>query len=369
MAADAIFNVHADGTLAHMLPGAPANEDHMQMLVARYPEIIGDRDGPLLLIRREQPIADSADASSRWSLDHLFVTREGVPVLVELKRAVDTRLRREVVGQMLDYAANALAYWQAGTIAMSFAATCATTGINADAKLAEFLGQADPTAFWDQVDANFQAGRVKLVFVADNIPRELARIVEFLNEQMKADVRAVELKWYQNSAGATTLVPRIFGETARAAAQKKASGARLDALNVTQWIEKHIQPRGDYGVAGAEAFVVILEGLGGQIEVSNAQGSIYGLFRSQNGTRYYPLHLSTDNLVTVSFNYLLKRPKLLQEVVRKEVYDSFQEAIGPLSTANLSGYPGFPVTVLSDPEAQTRFTQAARKLVLLAELD
>ncbi len=369
MTADAIFNVHADGTLAHMLPGAPANEDHMQMLVARYPELIGDRDGPLLLIKREQPIADAVDASGRWSLDHLFVTREGVPVLVELKRAVDTRLRREIVGQMLDYAANAVAYWQTGSIAMAFAATCATADINAEAKLAEFLGEPDPGTFWDQVDANLRAGRIKLVFVADAIPRELARIVEFLNEQMTADVRAVELKWYQSSAGATTLVPRIFGETERAATQKKASGARLGVLNAEQWIEKNIRPRGEYGVAGAEAFIDIIEGLGGRIEVSNAQGSIYGVFRSMNGTRFYPLHLSTDNRITLSFNYLLKRPGLLEEAARKQIYDSFRQAIGPLSTANLNGYPGFPVTVLSDLEARTRFAEAAKQLLSLAEQD
>jgi len=78
-----------------MTPGAPASEDLMQSLVARHPELIGDRDGPFLLIRRGQPIADAADTSGCWSLDHLFVARDGVPFLVELKRAVDTRLRRE----------------------------------------------------------------------------------------------------------------------------------------------------------------------------------------------------------------------------------------------------------------------------------
>lgn len=89
----------------------------MQELVARYPELIEDEDGPPLLIRREHPVPDGLDASARWSIDHLFVTRAAVPVLVELKRAVDTRLRREVVGQLLDYAANGVAFWQAGTIA------------------------------------------------------------------------------------------------------------------------------------------------------------------------------------------------------------------------------------------------------------
>ena len=35
MTENTIFNVHPDGTLARMRPGAPASEDHMQALVAR----------------------------------------------------------------------------------------------------------------------------------------------------------------------------------------------------------------------------------------------------------------------------------------------------------------------------------------------
>jgi ribosomal protein L30E len=34
------------------------------------------------------------------------------------------------------------------------------------------------------VDANLRAGKVRLVFVADEIPAELRRVVEFLNSQM-----------------------------------------------------------------------------------------------------------------------------------------------------------------------------------------
>ena len=54
------------------------SEDFMQKLVASHPELIADLDGALLLIRREQPIADREDGGGRWSLDHLFVTRTGV---------------------------------------------------------------------------------------------------------------------------------------------------------------------------------------------------------------------------------------------------------------------------------------------------
>ena len=369
MTENTIFNVHPDGTLARMRPGAPASEDHMQALVARYPELIGDADGPLLLIRREQPISDAIDASGRWSLDHLFVTREAVPVLVELKRAVDTRLRREVVGQMLDYAANAVAYWQAGTIAAAFATTCETTGTPADTVLSEFLGDADPSAFWDQVDANFGAGRIKLVFVADTIPRELARIVEFLNEQMRADVRAVELQWYQNDAGATTLVPRIFGQTERAATQKASTRAKPNPIDICQWIDKHIAPKGDEAVRGTEAFMAIMEELGGIVELSNAQGSIYGKFRSENGTTYYPLHLTNAGRITLSFNYLRKRPKLTDENVRRSIYDAVSTAVGSLSNTSLQGYPGFPAARLADPDTRANFAKAARQFIDAARAD
>ena len=219
-----IYTLESDGSLKKMTPAVPKSEDQMQELVARYPELISDSDGGLLLIRREQNIWDSDDGSARWSVDHLFVTSEAIPVLIELKRAVDTRLRREVVGQMLDYAANAATFWRAGNIAESFAKT--NEGRDPEQLLHDFIGDRNASEFWNQVDANMKAGRIKLVFVADEIPRELARIVEFLNEQMRADVRAVELRWFTGDDGVIALSPRIIGETERAVSMKSPVTAR-----------------------------------------------------------------------------------------------------------------------------------------------
>jgi len=36
--------------------------------------------------------------------------QDAIPTIVEVKRSTDTRIRREVVGQMLGYAANAVVY-------------------------------------------------------------------------------------------------------------------------------------------------------------------------------------------------------------------------------------------------------------------
>ena len=56
----------------------------------------------------------------RWSLDHLFLDQDGIRTLVEVKRSTDSRIRREVVGQMLDYAANAVVYWPVEEIRSTF---------------------------------------------------------------------------------------------------------------------------------------------------------------------------------------------------------------------------------------------------------
>ena len=356
MAEGLLYMVGADGSLNRMSPSAPVNEDQMQELVSRYPELITDGDGDLLLIRREQNIADGADSGGRWSLDHLFVTRECIPVLVELKRAVDTRLRREVVGQMLDYAANATAYWQAGRIAESFAETTLKAGNNPDETLVAFIGDQDPEVFWNQVDANFKAGNIKLVFVADRIPRELARIVEFLNEQMRADVRAIELRWFAGEDDAITLSPRVFGETERAAANKRASKA-LEALTIDDWIDRHVSPLGEDATLGAYAFTRCVEEAGAEAQVSNQQGSVIARIRGDDGRAVYLMHLWPGKSgISFSLRWLHKRHSLSDEAVRQRLVDALKDVVGPLTTENLRGFPSFQTSVLADPYIQDRFT-------------
>lgn len=335
----------------------------MQALVAKYPELITDGDGDLLLIRREQAISDSENSGGRWSVDHLFVTRDAVPVLVELKRAVDTRLRREVVGQMLDYAANATAYWQAGRIAESFAQSIQDAAVNADEVLSAFIGDQEPDSFWAQVDSNFASGRIKLVFVADEIPRELARIVEFMNDQMRADVRAVELRWFADEHGSISLSPRVIGETERTAAVKGTRIAKIP-LSMEEWLSQHIAPSGPAAVAGARAYIAMVNALGGNAEVATQQGSIVATFAGANGKAVYPLHLWANNAtVSLSYRWLKLAPAMHEETVRQHWFDELKNIVGDLSTSNLTGFPAFKIGILSDPEKADRMKNFLAELV------
>jgi hypothetical protein len=72
-----------------------------------------------------------------------FVDQDGIPTLVEVKRQSDTRLRREVVGQMLDYAANAVVYWPVEQLRAEFEQSCAANGTNPEEKIRDQLALDD----------------------------------------------------------------------------------------------------------------------------------------------------------------------------------------------------------------------------------
>jgi hypothetical protein len=218
-----IFLIGPENKLTELKQTDYESEDLLQRLLADHPTLLGVSGvgGKLLLVRRELSVPENQDGVSRWSLDHLFLDRDGVPILVEVKRASDTRARREVVAQMLDYAANGIAYWPMERIVQAYGETSAAAGRDPDAYLTDFLDGGDPESFWRQVEANLRSGRVRLVFVADKIAKELRRIVEFLNEQMRpAEVLAIEVEQFASPKGMRTLVPRLLGNTERAQVAK-----------------------------------------------------------------------------------------------------------------------------------------------------
>jgi len=217
------------------------NEAVLQDYLVDYPDLLpGDQIDPenprrWLLVAQEVGVPGEQDGSGRWSLDHLFLDQDGIPTFVECKRSTDTRARREVVAQMLDYAANGIEYWSMDRLRQAAAETAQHRGQALDEQIVDLLGddEASIEDYWDAVEANLRAHRVRLVFVADSTPKELRRLVEFLNEEMtNVSVLAVEVKQYQRQVGEgqSALVPRVVGLTE--AAREKSS--RPGRTRITQ---------------------------------------------------------------------------------------------------------------------------------------
>jgi hypothetical protein len=235
--------------LVEMHEQAYDSEDLLQALLAKYPNLLaGDQLAGTprrwLLVKREVGIPDREAHGRRWSLDHLFIDQEAVPTLVEVKRSDDTRIRREVVGQMLDYAANGVVYWPAERLRADFETRCAKEGNDADEVFRASLGdELEPDEFWDEVGQNLLSGRIRLVFVSDLIPAELRRVIEFLNERMSpTEVVGVEIKQYVGQGNLKTLVPRVVGQTEQARAQKIGGGQSPSTEVGWDYYEARVQP-------------------------------------------------------------------------------------------------------------------------------
>ncbi len=270
----------------------------LQRLLADYPDLLaGDQmrsSSPRrwLLISREVSVPDDESERARWSVDHLFIDQDGIPTLVEVKRSSNTQVRREVVGQMLDYAANGTLYWSLEQIAASFVARCESEGLDPSEVIDLFLGEGaelDEESFWQTVKTNFQAGRIRLVFVADTIPAELRRIIEFLNDQMDpAEVMGVEVPQFVGE-GRQALVPRVVGVTAESERRKSVSTSKRKQWDEESYFEEMASQRPPEDIRAARRLLEWARDRG--LEIKWGSGAVAGSFSPKSKVEDQTVHM------------------------------------------------------------------------------
>ncbi len=325
-----VFVLTEASALVPMQVASFASEDDFQELLARFPALLAgdqmDSANPrrFMLVDREQPIACEPGGAGRWSLDHLFLDQDGVPTLVEVKRGTDTRIRREVVGQMLDYAANAVLHWPVEELRGRFEIRCEEAGRNTTDVLRDELGvDPDSDAFWARVKSNLQAGRIRMLFVADRIPPELRKVVEFMNVQIRpAEVLAVELRQYQGG-GLRTLAPIVLGQTQEAIEQKSGAGAKPRRLWDEPRVLEALSAAGDAAVAAtATALIAWIRAKADRVVFNDAPS--YGCISAEfnlGSQACSPVRVWTDGGVPVSFSQLKRTPAFAAPAARQELMD------------------------------------------------
>jgi hypothetical protein len=357
-----IFLLTPDNRLSELKQSGYVSEDLLQQLLADHPALLGVAgNGPLLLVSREYGVPQHEGGADRWSLDHLFLTQDGTPVLVEAKRSSDPRARREVVAQMLDYAANGVAYWQVEKIAAAFHQTA---GPRADEVLAVFLEGRSAEAFWREVDSKLRAGRVVMLFVADRIAPELKRIVEFLNEQLRvADILAIEVEQFVGATGTKTLVTRLVGATERALATKAVEPAR-EPIAKEDWL-RELEEKSPAAIAnGARKVIAWLEENGFEAEVTNSQDAIYAGIKRPNGRMSYVFFVrrSTGRIDT-ALQYLRYAPAYADETSRATLLAKLRSVSTKLvATDKLNGWPSIPLDELLDEGVWNGFKTIANEV-------
>lgn len=346
---DAIYLIGDDKRLLPMSETLYDSEPSLQELLADYPELLaGDQIDPVqprrwLLVDREQGVPEKRGSSARWSVDHLFLDQDGVPTLVEVKRSTNTEIRRQVVGQMMDYAANAVLNWSVDRIQEKFEARCKEKGKDPEEELYRHLAdpEADPERFWQAVETNLRAGRIRLIFVADQIPPELKRIVEFLSGQMRpAEVLAIEVKQYTGQ-GQRALVPRL-----------------LTGTNYSNGFLEELSRNCDH--ASVHIFLSI-ESWAGTRSLSPRSGggktykTWYPILPSRD-RNYHLFAIRTDCQIEFWFGEMRDVPPFDDRNRRLEIIHRLNKISGfRIPEKAVGGYPKIPLKTLMSPQIRNQF--------------
>ncbi|HZB97122.1 MAG TPA: hypothetical protein VE219_00840 [Candidatus Sulfotelmatobacter sp.] len=366
---DSIFLIGESGEIEELVPHLYNSESLLQSLIAAYPVLLSGVGMPgsgtrrWMLLGREGSLAEVQDGGARWAPDHLFVDQEAVLTMIEVRRSTEARIRREVIGQMLDYAANAVAYSSLDTLRAVFERTCANKKLDPVASISALMGRTyDTDQFWLQVRTNLQAGRMRFVFAADKVPAELRRIVEFLNGQMSpAEVFALEVPQYVTGSR-LALVPHLIGYT-EAANRVKTVGTG----------QRQIQRNGSSLVAGLEVpwkaedaqVVRRLMAWAAPPRFSRqylGKGASDGSWlpvAERAGTVFWPFTVWSSGLVEINFPYMLRSSPFQDANLRRQLRERLLKVPGlAIPEDRMSSRFSFPLALLRKDDPLRAFTSA-----------
>ena len=353
-----------DGKLIEMTEHKYSEERVLQEQLAEYPRLLaGDQmhaNAPRewMLIAREADIPDHKGGGGRWSADHLFIDQDAVPTLVEVKRSSDTRIRREVVGQALDYISHACNTWDADTLETQFTETWTARGEDPNEVLADTLDDESAGKFWQQAESNLRSKHVRILFVADEVPSELKRVVEFLNEGFTdVEVFAIEVAQYRGD-GMNAFVPRLYGQTEEARG-KKSSRYEGTIGNEDEFFEdiRNKRASGEVSEELAEAFIDLYEfakGLG-TIEINRTKNAAFKLIvdahqgDAPGNPGVFTANINGSFKMLHGKNPLPDGPDEPKQVDWSEdVYDTYRDGFDRLSEVDGQSRPGVETLLVAE---------------------
>ncbi len=198
---------------AHTVSGG-YDEASIRDLIFAHPEAIPIQEidpsfGPLV------PVCVELNATGAGYADALFINSLGMLTIVECKLWRNPEARREVVGQILDYA-RALKHWTYEDLSRGVARAREPVLFDLIAHMRENgHSDLDAPAFIDNVTRNLAKGRMLLLVLGDGIREGVEAIGAFLQEGsgLHFSFGLVEAQVYDLGDGRRILQPRVLART------------------------------------------------------------------------------------------------------------------------------------------------------------
>jgi len=189
------------------------NEAWLQDLLANEPSILPTASidavyAPLFSIGREVPVTSGF-------IDNLYISPKGYIVIVETKLWRNPEARREVVGQIVDYAKD-LKEWDYEQLNDAYKSQNSGSGGIFEAMVEQGLLYTENEAtFIDTTEKNLQNARFLLMIIGDGIRESVERMADFLNEtpNMQYRLALCELEVYDLGDDERLVVPQLTTKT------------------------------------------------------------------------------------------------------------------------------------------------------------
>lgn len=273
-----------------------ALESEMQALLGDHPALV--------------PGVGPAAASCREFLtepgpvDLVIVDENGELTLVECKLAANPQIRREIIGQLFDFAS---CFWKMDV--NDFLAKWRHRGSD----LLAALDDEKADVLREAIARNLSDGRFRLVLAADQINRPLRRMVEYLNAMSGPETSVIAVAYTRMFHGEVELlVPEIYGQESAEAKANKSSAARVvwDLPTYRSWIQEN----DSQAIAGFDVLVSAAELAGlmltGSLAAKPSAGfPIPDCSGKQLGTLSVLAYNGMGTSVELNFNRLASKPE------------------------------------------------------------
>jgi hypothetical protein len=189
-------------------------EEWLQKLLQKSPQLLPVAEidaiyAPLVCIGREV-------ATAAGYIDNLYISPKGYITIVETKLWRNPEARREVVGQIIDYAKELkqFSYERLDKVVKAYNKSYFGKEQNLFETMLEhqLLKEEDETLFVDLVEKNLFNARFLLLIVGDGIRDGVWRMTEFLNStpNMLYSLGLVELEVYRLPTNEKLVVPNLL---------------------------------------------------------------------------------------------------------------------------------------------------------------
>ncbi len=235
------------------------NEAWLQKLIYEHANLlpvdkIEDGFSPLIPLGREM-------STSAGYIDNLYISETGNITIVETKLWRNAESRREVIGQVIDYAKE-LSKWTFADLDKSVIASNKLYQNSTDNLFTTFkkynqLLEAEEHLLIDNINKNLKRGKFLLLIVGDGIQDNLEEMVDYLHQtpQLHFTIALVELQVYSadEKQDSFVVIPQLVTRT-REITRAIVRIENGDASNIVVTIPKE-EPKKQSGQISARATI------------------------------------------------------------------------------------------------------------------